>query len=114
MEIVRSSSNPGITLGNVGHNTTGLGHGVTTVPTVGTDVVLAASTAAHWVMIQSQTDNTSKVAVGASGVDATIATGNGILLNPGDWTPRIDIDDLADIYVDALVAGEGVRYLFGT
>ncbi len=100
-------------IGKVGHDTTGLGHGVKTVSTVGTDEVLAASTACKWVVIQAQTDNTSKVAVGASGVDATVATGNGIILDPGDWTPRIDTDNLADIFVDALVAGEGCRYIYG-
>jgi len=97
----------------VGHDTTGLGHGVTTVTTAGTDVVLAASTACKWVVVQSQTDNTSKIAVGASGVDATIATGTGILLEPGD-SITIIIDNLADIYIDSLVNGEGVRYTYGS
>ena len=97
----------------IGHDTTGLGHGVKTVTTVGTDEVLAASTACKWVIIQAQTDNTDKVAVGASGVDATVATGNGTILDPGDAVTLLT-DNLADIYVDALVAGEGVRYLYGS
>lgn len=92
---------------------TGIGHGVTTVTTAGTDVALAASTACKRVTIQAQTDNTSAVAIGATGVDATIATGNGILLYPGDVF-ELDIDNLADIFVDSLVNGEGVRYVYFT
>jgi len=93
--------------------TTGLGDGVKTVTAAGTDEALAASTAAKWVMIQAQTDNTSKIAVGATGVDATIATGDGVLLDPGDAV-TIPCDNLADIFIDALVSGEGVRYIYGT
>lgn len=99
--------------GEGGGATTGtLGHGVKVVAAAGTDEVLAPSTACKWVMIQAQTDNTSKVAVGASGVDATVATGNGILLDPGDVV-TIPCDNLRDVYVDALVSGEGVRYVYG-
>ena len=101
-------------IGKVGHDSTGIGSGVKTVTTAGTDVALASSTAAKWVIIQAQTDNTSAVAIGASGVDATVATGTGLLLYAGDWTPRLDIDNLADVYVDALVSGEGVRYIYGS
>jgi hypothetical protein len=97
----------------VNHATTGIGHGVKTVTTAGTDEALASSTAAKWVTIQAQTDNTSSVAVGATGVDATVATGNGILLAPGE-SITLAIDNLADVYVDALVNGEGVRYIYGT
>lgn len=100
-------------IGRVGHNITGIGHGVTTVTTAGTDVALAASTACKRVIIQAQTDNTSTIAVGASGVDATIATGNGIVLYPGD-SIEIEIDNLNDIYIDSLVNGEGVRYTYFT
>lgn len=99
--------------GRVGHDTTALGHGVKTISTVATDEVLAASTACKWVIIQAQTDNTSKVAVGATGVDATVATGNGVILEPGD-TVTLLVDNLADVYVDALVAGEGCRYTYGS
>lgn len=93
--------------------TSGIGDGVKVVAAAGTDEALAASTAAKWVTIQAQTDNTSKVAIGATGVDATIATGDGITLDPGDVL-TIPVDNLADIFVDALVSGEGVRYIYGT
>lgn len=97
----------------VDHSATGIAHGVTTVTTAGTDVALAGSTAAKWVIIQSQTDNTSLIAVGATGVDATIATGNGIILYPGD-SITLPVDNLADVFIDSLVNGEGVRYTYGT
>lgn len=100
-------------IGRVGHDITGIGHGVTTVTTAGTDVVLAGSTACKRAIIQSQTDNTGLIAVGASGVDATVATGTGIILYPGD-SIEIDIDNLADIYIDSTVNGEGVRYTYFT
>lgn len=95
------------------HNHTALGHGVTTVTTAGTDVALAASTACKGVVIQAQTDNTGLIAVGATGVDATIATGTGIILNPGDSIPILT-DNLADIFIDSTVSGEGVRYTYYT
>lgn len=100
-------------IGRVGHNITGMGHGVTTVTTAGTDVALAASTACKRVTVQAQTDNTGKIAVGATGVDATVATGNGILLNAGD-AYEFEIDNLADVFIDATVNGEGVRYVYFT
>ena len=100
-------------IGKVGHDITGIGHGVTTVTTAGTDVALAASTACKKVDIQAQTDNTSLIAVGGAGVDATVATGTGVLLNAGD-TYSLEIDNLADIYIDSLVDGEGVRYCYYT
>jgi len=100
-------------IGKVGHNITGIGHGVKTVTTAGTDVALAASTACKKIDIQSQTDNTSLIAVGGSGVDATIATGTGVVLNPGD-TYSLEIDNLADVYIDSLVNGEGARFTYYT
>lgn len=92
---------------------TGIGHGVTTVTAAGTDEVLAGSTACKRVTIQAQTDNTGKIAVGASGVDATVATGDGVLLDAGDVF-ELDIDDLSKIYIDATVSGDGVRYCYFT
>jgi 2-succinyl-5-enolpyruvyl-6-hydroxy-3-cyclohexene-1-carboxylate synthase len=95
------------------HATTGIGDGVKTVTTAGTDVVLAATTAAKWVIIQAQTDNTGIIAVGASGVDATVATGTGVALAASE-SITLPIDDLADIFIDATVDGDGVRYTYGT
>jgi len=100
-------------IATVGHDITEIGHGVKTVTTAGTDVVLANSTTCKKLDIQAQTDNTGLIAVGASGVDATVATGTGIILNPGD-VYSLEIDNLADIYIDATVSGDGVRYTYYT
>lgn len=97
----------------VGHNTTGIGHGVKTVAAAGTDEALASSTAAKWVTVQAQTDNTGIIAVGASGVDATVATGTGVALVAGAHI-TLPCDNLADIFIDATVTGDGVRYTYGT
>ena len=102
-----------ITGGKIGHDVTGIGHGVMTVTTGGSDLVLAASTACKMVIIQAQTDNTNPVAVGASGVDATIATGTGVLLYPGEIVV-LQVDNLADVFVDSITSGEGVRYTYLT
>jgi len=99
-------------IGKVGHDTTSIGHGVMTVTTAGTDLALASSTACKWVIIQAQTDNATGVAVGAPGVDATVATGTGIFLYPGE-SITLMADNLIDIHVDALTSGEGVRYTYG-
>ncbi len=88
-----------------------IGNGVKAVTTAGTDVALAASTTCKRVTIQAQTDNTNIIAVGATGVDATIATGTGIVLYPGDVF-EMDIDNLADVFIDSLVNGEGVRFTY--
>jgi len=100
-------------IGKVGHDITGIADGVTVVATAGTDVALAGSTTCKLVIIQAQTDNTSIVAVGATGVDATVATGTGIVLYPGESITLL-CDDLADIFIDSLVSGEGVRYTYLT
>jgi len=98
-------------IGEVGHDITGIGHGVKVVTTAGAHVVLAASTAAKIVIIQAQTDNTGLIAVGATGVDATEATGTGVILYPGD-TVTLPVDNLADVYIDATVNLEGVRFTY--
>jgi hypothetical protein len=92
---------------------TGGADGVTTVTTAGTDVALAGSTPCKRVTIQAQTDNTGLIAVGFTGVDATEATGTGVILYPGD-VYELDIDNLADIFIDSTVNGEGVRYCYFT
>ncbi len=101
------------TVGKVEHTTTGIGHGVKTITTAGTDLVLTTTTPAKWVTIQSQTDNVGFIAVGATGVDATVATGTGVLLAVGE-SITLPCDNLADIFIDATISGEGVRYTYGT
>ncbi len=102
-------------IGRVGHDITGIGHGVETCDSAGThQSIVTSSTPAKRVNVQAQTDNTSAVAVGATGVDATVATGTGILLYAGDWTGWMNVDDLDEVFFDALVTGEGVRFIYET
>lgn len=96
----------------VNHSVGSIGHGVKTVTTAGTDVVLGSTTTIKWVVVQSQTDNTGLISVGGSGVDATEATGTGIILYPGE-SVTLHVDNLDDIYIDSTVNGEGVRYTYG-
>jgi len=100
-------------IGRVGHDVTGGGDGVKTVTTAGTDEALAGSTACKKVDIQAQTDNTGLIAVGFTGVDATEATGTGVILYAGD-TYSLEIDNLSDIYIDSTEDGEGVRFVYYT
>ncbi len=102
------------TIGKVGHDKSSVADGVVTVTTPLTDVPLVgSSTPAKVVIIQAQTDNTGAIAVGGEGVVATIATGTGIILYAGD-SITLEVDDLADVWIDALVAGEGVRFTYLT
>jgi len=87
--------------------------GVKTVTTAGTAVVLATSRSARWVIIQAQTDNTGVVAVGDSTVLATVATGTGVALAAGE-SLSLPCEDLGNIYIDATVNGDGVRYTYIT
>jgi hypothetical protein len=97
------------------HATTGIGHGHKESTSIGTAVVLAASTLAKWVTLQAYRANTANVAVGGSGVVATvtIGTGTGVTLAPGE-TITLPIDNLADVYIDVTTSGDGVRYTYGT
>jgi len=88
---------------------------VATVTTAGTDEVLTSTpTRVKKVTIQAQTDNTGAIAIGTSGVDATVATGTGNLLYAGESkTMEAEPDsyiELSEIYIDSTVSGEGVRY----
>jgi hypothetical protein len=81
------------------------------VTTAGTRVPLATSTACKEVVITAETDNTGIVAVGAAAtVVATIATRTGVPLNAGD-SIVLQIDNLADIGLDATVSGDGVTFM---
>ena len=88
---------------------TSITSGRKTVATAGTREQLAASTAARRVEITAETDNTGVVVVGGSTVVAALASRAGTPLNPGD-TITVEIDDLAKIYMDVTVNGDGVTY----
>lgn len=103
-------------IGRVGHDSTGIGHGVETCDSAGTgQAIVTSSTPAKRVNVQAQTDNTDAIAVGASAaVDAAVATGNGLLLSAGDWSDWINVTNLNQVFFDALVTGEGVRFMYET
>jgi len=96
------------TSGNIGGSST-LAGGAKNVTAAGTAEVLAASTACKKVLIKASLDNTGNVFVGGSDVDKT--TENGYPLDAGEvWIGTID--NLADIYIDVTVSGEGVSYSY--
>ena len=81
------------------------------VTTAGTRVALATSFACKEVIITAETDNTGIVVVGAAGtVVAALATRRGVPLSAGD-TLVLQIDNLADIGLDATVSGDGVTFM---
>lgn len=76
------------------------------VTTAGTAVALAASqTVKSGVTIKALHENTGWIYVGPSGVTAS----NGFVLDAGE-SHFIDIDNLASIYLNSSVSGEGVSY----
>jgi hypothetical protein len=87
------------------------GRQVVAVPT--TPVALAASTPITEVTITAETNNTDIVCVGGSNVLATLATRRGTPLYPGD-SVTLKADNLVEVYIDALVATEGVSYTYLT
>lgn len=95
---------------------------VLTTPVSGRDTVAAAATAERilssstsvpvvYIDIQAETDNTGLVVIGDSGVVAALATRKGIALNAGD-TYRLENVDLADVYADVTVSGDGYTYVY--
>lgn len=75
--------------------------------------LMSARTPASWVIIQSKSANTNYVYVGGNAVDSTnglslIAEDSVTFPSVGSTTPY----DLALIYVDAAVDGEGVKFTY--
>ena len=89
------------------HDTIGDGRKV--VAAAATAEVLAASTAVRQVVITAETDNTGYVVVGASTVVASLATRRGTPLAAGD-TIVLNVTNLALVYLDVTVSGDGVTY----
>lgn len=92
---------------------TGIADGRKVVTTAGTRVTLAASTACKQVIITAETDNTGIVVVGGSTVVAALATRQGVPLYAGD-TITLEIDNLADVYLDSTVSTDGVTFAYFT
>lgn len=92
---------------------TSIADGRKVVTTAGTRVTLAASTACKQVIITAETDNTGLVVVGGSTVVAALATRQGVPLYAGD-SITLEIDNLADVYLDSTVSSDGVTYAYFT
>lgn len=90
----------------IGANST-IGDGAKDVTTAGTQVALAASTAVKSVTVQAKAANTGSIYVGGSGVSSA----TGIALMAGDAI-TLEIDDLAKVYVDSSVNGEGITFTY--
>lgn len=86
--------------------------GIKKVTTAGTAVALvAASTPCRMVSIQACPENTGVIVVGASTVVAASATRRGLALVPGQ-SVDLRVTDLASLYIDATVSGEGVSFVY--
>lgn len=86
--------------------------GLQLVATPGTAEALAsAETKIRAVLINALPENTGNVVVGASTVVASSGTRRGIALVPGG-SVLLRVKNLADLYVDAVVANEGVSFVY--
>lgn len=94
-------------------NQTTIGNGHKEVTTAGTAVALASSTSCKRVTIQAYRANTGFIIVGGTGVNgsSSIGTGTGASLAAGE-SISFDINNLATIFIDSTVNGEGVRYIY--
>jgi hypothetical protein len=80
-----------------------------TVSSVGSAEALAASTTIKEVTITAELNNTGTITVGGSTVIDATATRRGTPLYPGD-TVTVTTDNLAEVYIDTEVNGDGVTY----
>ena len=94
-------------------NTSGIASindGRKTVTTAGSAEALASSTTVRYVVVSAEVDNTGVIVVGGTAVVATLATRRGYPLNAGEGI-GIPIDNLADVYIDSTVNGDGVTFM---
>lgn len=90
---------------------TTIGDGRKTVTNAGTREALATTTACKRVDVQALSTNTGTVVVGGSTVVAAAGTRRGVALE-AKQTYSFSIDDLAKVYVDTTVNGEGVNFTY--
>ncbi len=89
-----------------------IGDGVKAVTTAGTRVPLSSiSCPAKKVVLTAVVYNTSVVTVGGSTVIAAQATRRGTPLYAGE-SETLEISDLNTVYLDAVVSGEGVTFVY--
>jgi hypothetical protein len=63
-------------------------------------------------LIRAIETNTNAVVIGGAGVVAAAATRQGVALVPTGPPVELEIDDLGDVWVDAITNGEGVSFLY--
>jgi len=80
--------------------------GQTAVTTAGTEVPLASSTAILSVTVKAKHANTNMIYVGKNPVTSS----TGFVLDAGEAV-SMDVDNLADVYIDSDTNGEGVSYI---
>lgn len=82
-------------------------NGVKSVPTSGTRVALGASAVlTSGVTVKAKATNSGLIYVGGS----TVASSNGFQLAAGEEV-FVEVGNVATVYVDAAVNGEGVTYI---
>ena len=86
-----------------------LGEGRKVVASAGTAEALGTSATIKEVLITAELNNTGVICVGGSGVIAAEATREGTPLELGE-SMRIATNNLANIYIDSTVNGDGVTY----
>lgn len=83
-----------------------------TVTTPGTaEALVSSNTICRKVTIMAELDNTDYVVVGDSTVVAALGTRRGIPLSAG-MSITLEVQDLITLYIDAVIATEGVTYLY--
>lgn len=96
---------------SVGTGSSAVGDGRQTVTTPGTAVGVGGDVPIKEITITAELDNTDVVCAGGSTVVAAEATRRGTPLYAGDST-TIGADNLNEVFLDSVVAGEGVSYTY--
>jgi hypothetical protein len=88
-------------------------NGRKTVTSAGTaERLVSTNTPAKKVTIMAELDNGDYVVIGGSTVVAALGTRQGIALSAGSSITLENIEDLYDIWIDAVVSTEGVTFLY--
>ena len=88
-----------------------VGDGRKTVTTAGTREQLGSLTSCRKVTVQAELDNSGVVVVGGSSCVAALSTRRGLALEAGD-SEDFYVLELADLYLDVTVSGDGVTYVY--
>lgn len=84
-----------------------IGSGVQSTVTAGTRVALKTTTSIKSVTVRAKSVNTGLIYVGS----VAVTSSNGFQLSPSE-TVSLDVDDLAKVYIDSAINGEGVTFIY--